>query len=110
MIHAIVQFAYVVATAFFVLSLHWMNDPKSALPDYLMAQEASPAWLSERVAGDSVACADQASASCKRKPSVGPAPAYEPPTTAVAPPNGPPPRDGQKPKLFLLVDPLLVPN
>ncbi len=30
MIHAAVQLSYLVATALFVLSLHWMNDPKSA--------------------------------------------------------------------------------
>ncbi len=30
MIHSVVQLSYVVATAGFVLSLHWMNDPKSA--------------------------------------------------------------------------------
>ena len=30
MIHSVVQLAYVVATALFVLSLHWMNDPKTA--------------------------------------------------------------------------------
>ena len=30
MIHSVVQLAYVVATACFVLSLHWMNDPKTA--------------------------------------------------------------------------------
>ena len=88
----------------------WMNDPKSALPDYRMAQEASPAWLAERVAGDVVACAVQASASRKRKPSVGSAPAYELPNTAVAPPNSPPPRDGQQPNLFWLLDPLLTPT
>ncbi|HEY1603051.1 MAG TPA: NAD(P)(+) transhydrogenase (Re/Si-specific) subunit beta [Pirellulales bacterium] len=30
MIHTVVQLSYVVATAFFILSLHWMNDPKTA--------------------------------------------------------------------------------
>ena len=30
MIHSAVQLAYIVATALFVLSLHWMNDPKTA--------------------------------------------------------------------------------
>ncbi|HVU88351.1 MAG TPA: NAD(P)(+) transhydrogenase (Re/Si-specific) subunit beta [Pirellulales bacterium] len=30
MIHSAVQLAYVIATALFVLSLHWMNDPKTA--------------------------------------------------------------------------------
>jgi NAD(P) transhydrogenase subunit beta len=30
MIHALTQLAYVVATALFVLALHWMNDPKTA--------------------------------------------------------------------------------
>jgi H+-translocating NAD(P) transhydrogenase subunit beta len=30
MIHSAVQLAYVVATALFVMSLHWMNDPKTA--------------------------------------------------------------------------------
>jgi len=30
MIHSVVQLAYVFATALFVLSLHWMNDPKTA--------------------------------------------------------------------------------
>jgi NAD(P) transhydrogenase subunit beta len=30
MIHGIVQLTYIVATALFILSLHWMNDPKTA--------------------------------------------------------------------------------
>jgi H+-translocating NAD(P) transhydrogenase subunit beta len=30
MIHSAVQLAYVIATALFVLSLHWMSDPKTA--------------------------------------------------------------------------------
>ena len=30
MIHSVVQLAYVVATVLFILSLHWMNDPKTA--------------------------------------------------------------------------------
>ena len=30
MIHSVVQLAYVVATVLFVLSLHWMSDPKTA--------------------------------------------------------------------------------
>jgi NAD(P) transhydrogenase subunit beta len=30
MIYALTQFSYVVATVLFILSLHWMNDPKSA--------------------------------------------------------------------------------
>ncbi|MBI2827131.1 MAG: NAD(P)(+) transhydrogenase (Re/Si-specific) subunit beta [Planctomycetia bacterium] len=30
MIHTVVQLSYVVATALFVFSLHWMNDPKTA--------------------------------------------------------------------------------
>jgi len=30
MIHAVVQLAYIVATALFVFALHWMNDPKTA--------------------------------------------------------------------------------
>jgi H+-translocating NAD(P) transhydrogenase subunit beta len=30
MIHALTQLSYVVATALFILALHWMNDPKSA--------------------------------------------------------------------------------
>ena len=25
-----IQFAYLIATALFIFSLHWMNDPKSA--------------------------------------------------------------------------------
>jgi len=30
MIYSIVQFAYIIATAFFIFSLHWMKDPKTA--------------------------------------------------------------------------------
>ena len=30
MMHAIVQLAYLVATALFILALYWMNDPKTA--------------------------------------------------------------------------------
>ncbi len=30
MIHTLVQLAYVVATALFIFSLHWMSDPKTA--------------------------------------------------------------------------------
>lgn len=30
MIHAIIQIAYIVATALFIFSLHWMNNPKTA--------------------------------------------------------------------------------
>ena len=30
MIHTLVQLAYIVATALFIFSLHWMSDPKTA--------------------------------------------------------------------------------
>ncbi|MFI5237509.1 MAG: NAD(P)(+) transhydrogenase (Re/Si-specific) subunit beta [Ignavibacteriales bacterium] len=30
MIYSIVQFSYIIATAFFIFSLHWMKDPKTA--------------------------------------------------------------------------------
>jgi NAD(P) transhydrogenase subunit beta len=30
MIYSVIQFAYIIATALFIFSLHWMKDPKTA--------------------------------------------------------------------------------
>jgi len=56
-----------------------LNDPKTALADVSAAAEAAPAWLIQRALVDRDACAVEADASRKKKPSVGPAPDYQGP-------------------------------
>ena len=67
--------------------LHWtraaliaqhLQDPKTALADYEAARAECPPWLAETLEGDLSTCAAAAEKSRKRKPSVGPAPVYEP--------------------------------
>ena len=60
-----------------------LNDPKAALANLASAAESAPSWLAEQAAADHQACEIEASASRKRKPSVGSAPDYEGPGTAV---------------------------
>ena len=56
-----------------------LNDPKTALADLAAAADDAPAWLIQRALEDRDACASEAFASRKRKPSVGPAPEYRGP-------------------------------
>jgi hypothetical protein len=60
-----------------------LNDPKTALADLSAAAEAAPAWLIRRALVDRDACAVEADASRKRKPSVGPAPDYQGPGSSA---------------------------
>jgi len=87
---------------------HWLKDPKTALADYVSAGESAPSWLRPRVEMDHAACEAEASASRKRKASVGAAPAHTASTTVAAPPNGEPPPDGQETVMFPFVDTLLI--
>jgi hypothetical protein len=56
----------------------WLNDPKTARAEYAAAAEAVPGWLLGRLGADVAACEAEASTSRKRKPSVGPAPPFQP--------------------------------
>jgi hypothetical protein len=60
-----------------------LNDPKTALADLTAAADDAPEWLTQRAVEDRDACALEAPASRKRKPSVGPAPAYRGPGTTA---------------------------
>jgi hypothetical protein len=55
---------------------HKLRDPKTALADYDAAAAHAPPWLRTRIERDRSACAVDAEASRKRKPSVGPAPPF----------------------------------
>ncbi len=67
--------------------LHWaraclvaqhLRDPKTALADYESARAGCPPWLRATLKADLDECAAAAEKSRKKKPSVSPAPAYEP--------------------------------
>jgi hypothetical protein len=58
-----------------VIRLH-LRDPKTALDDLRASCAAAPPWLRELSAAAMAACEQEAPASRKRKPSVGPAPDY----------------------------------
>ena len=55
---------------------HRLNDPKVALADLQLARPSAPTWLTGLVAADEDPQRAAASASRKRKASVGPAPAF----------------------------------
>jgi hypothetical protein len=55
-----------------------LKDPKTAQADYTAAKEGAPSWLRERIDRDAAGCAEDAPTSRKRKPSVAPAPRFEP--------------------------------
>ena len=77
--------------------LHWvraavvhrsLKDPKTALADYAVAKQEAPSWLVKRVDEEALRCASDADTSRKRKPSVEPAPQFEPrDRSSVAPPS-----------------------
>ncbi len=54
--------------------LRYLDDPKTALPDFEAAATSAPDWLAHLLGHDAAACRASAATSRKRKPSVQPAP------------------------------------
>ena len=52
----------------------WLNDPKTALPDYQLALGHAPGWLAADAHAAHRASTERAKSSRKRKPSVQPSP------------------------------------
>ena len=89
-------------------TLHWvrsrvirfaLNDPKTAAIDLDSARGSIPLWLRADVESDVSACAVEAAASRKRKPSVKQAPPYIGPGETKVPPSSCPP-PGTRPQLW----------
>jgi hypothetical protein len=92
-----------------VIVLDHLSDPKTARADFDAASVETPTWLRSQLQQDDARARDAAPHSRRRKPSVDPAPAYEPSHAhdKVSPPHS---RHvpGDKPALWHAVLPCLL--